>query len=292
MARFIAEIGSNHNRDADRAFQLVDECADAGAGAVKIQVFRIDDLFAAEIIAERPELAARSGWEFPLDLLAPLAQHAHERGLAFGATPFGLWAVDAVAEHVDFLKVASYELLWHDLLRACAQTGKPLIVSTGMAAETEIDAAVEAIGDDCAQLTLLHCVSAYPTPVQQCNLAAIQTLRARYGCPAGWSDHSAEATIVERAVRRWGAAEIELHVDLADEAGHEAGPHNWTPERLAATIAACEGPPLRDAAAADGDGVKRPMAAELHDVPWRADPSDGLRPLRTTREALRAGAPS
>lgn len=290
MARFIAELGSNHNRDAERARRLVDACADAGAGAVKVQVFRIDDLFAPEILAARPELAARAGWELPLELLAPLAAHAHERGMAFGATPFALWAVDAVAEHVDFLKVASYELLWHDLLRACAQTGKPLVISTGMAAEAEIDAAMHVLREEGARPALLHCVSAYPTPRRDCNLAAIETLRARYDCSAGWSDHSADPAIVERAVRRWGAAEVELHVDLDDGAGHEAGPHNWTPARIAATISACELPPLHDCDAGDGDGIKRPMDSERHDVPWRADPSDGLRPLLATRTALRVGA--
>jgi N-acetylneuraminate synthase len=293
MARFIAEIGSNHNRDLGRALQLVDECAAAGAEAVKIQVFRVGDLFAPEILATREDLRARSAWEFPVDeMLEPLAEAAHERGLAFGATPFGLWAVDAIAPHVDFLKVASYELLWHDLLRACAATGLPLIVSTGMATDGEIDEAVrvvrEAGGED---LTLLHCVSAYPTPLDQCNLAAIAALRERHGCRAGWSDHSAQSTVVERAVRRWGADDVELHIDLADEVGHEAGEHNWTPDRLAETIAACAGPPLDDASPADGDGVKRLMPAEAHDAPWRADPSDGLRPLIVTRESVLAARP-
>jgi len=291
MARFIAEIGSNHNRDDARARRLIDECADAGAGAVKIQVFRIEDLFAPEVLAARAELRTRSAWEFPLELLAPLAAHAHDRGLEFGATPFALWAVDAVAEHVDFLKIASYELLWHDLLRACAETGRPLLLSTGMATVSEIDDAVAVLRAAGARdLTLLHCVSAYPTPLEQCNLAAIESLHERHGCAAGWSDHSADPAVVERAVRRWGAEQVELHVDLADEAGNEAGEHNWTPARLGATIAACAGPPLTDSAPADGDGVKRPMAAEAHDVPWRADPSDGLRPLLATRAALPSGA--
>jgi len=291
VTTFIAELGSNHNGDLERAYELIDACAQAGARAVKIQVFRIDDLFSPEVLRTRPEIAAREAWEFALGMLAPLAARARERGMTFGATPFGLWAVDAVAPHVDFLKVASYELLWHDLLRACAATGKPLIVSTGMAAEAEIDAAVQVVraagGED---LTLLHCVSAYPTPPEQCNLAAIAALRERHGCPVGWSDHSADGAVVERAVRRWDAAQVELHVDLPDAAGHEAGAHNWTPADLAATIAACAGPPLDDDAPADGDGRKRPMPAEAHDVPWRADPSDGLRPLLATRAELRAAA--
>jgi sialic acid synthase SpsE len=289
MATFIAELGSNHNGDVDRAYELIDACAEAGAGAVKIQAFRIDDLFAPEVLAARPQIAAREAWEFPLELLEPLAARSRGHGMTFGATPFGLWAVDAVAAAVDFLKVASYELLWHDLLAACAATGKPLIVSTGMATDAEIDAAVRVVrAAGCDDLTLLHCVSAYPTPTAQCNLAAIAALRGRHGCRVGWSDHSAEAAVVERAVRRWGADPVELHVDLPDAGGHEAGAHNWTPSRLAATIAACAGPALHDDEPADGDGRKRPMPAEAHDVPWRADPSDGLRPLLATRADLSA----
>jgi sialic acid synthase SpsE len=284
MARFIAELGSNHNRDRNRAFELIDGAARAGAHAVKIQVFHVEDLFAPEILAVRDDLRAREAWEFPMELLEPLADHARSAGLQFSASAFGLWAIEALDEHVDFWKVASYELLWHELLRALAATGKPIVLSTGMATDEEIDAALAAIPG--STVRLLHCVSAYPTPEDQCNLAAIGSLRDRHDIPVGWSDHSRDSRVVERAVRRWNATDVELHLDLADEAGHEAGAHNWTPERLAALIAACDGPPLRDASPLDGDGYKRPMPAEEHDVPWRADPSDGLRPLRATREAL------
>jgi sialic acid synthase SpsE len=285
MARFIAELGSNHNRDRERAFELVDACAQAGADALKIQVFHIEDLFAPEVLAAREELRERRAWEFPMDLLAPLAERARAAGLQFSATAFGLWAIEPLNDHVDFWKVASYELMWHDLLRELAATGKPIVLSTGMATEHEIDAALAAIPG--ADVRLLHCVSAYPTPEDQCNLAAIATLRERTGLAVGWSDHSRNDRVVERAVRRWGASEIELHVDLPDERGNEGGEHNWTPERLAAVIAASAGPPLTDESQLDGDGRKRPMPAEEPDVAWRADPSDGLRPLLATRESLR-----
>jgi N-acetylneuraminate synthase len=281
---FIAEIGSNHNRDPERALALVDACAAAGADAVKVQLFRVEDLFAPEALAAHAQLRARSAWELPPELLGPLAERCRERGMRFGATPFATWAVEAAAPHVDFLKIASYELLWHELLRACASTGLPLLVSTGMATDAEVDAAVASIPG--AALTLLHCVSAYPVPPEQCNLAAIGALRERHGVPVGWSDHSRDPAVVERAVRRWGASDVELHVDAEDERGHEAGAHNWTPARLAALIAACAGPPLTDADPSDGDGVKRPATAEAHDVPWRADPSDGLRPLLSERAAV------
>jgi sialic acid synthase SpsE len=93
MARFIAELGSNHNRDLDRALALIDDCAAAGADAVKVQLFRIGDLFAPEALAALPQLRARSAWELPPELLAPLADRCRGRGLRFGVTPFAPWAV-------------------------------------------------------------------------------------------------------------------------------------------------------------------------------------------------------
>jgi len=285
VTRFIAEIGSNHNRDLTRALRLIDASAAAGCGAVKLQVFRVEDLFAPEVLARRPDLRARRAWELPMELLAPIADHCRSRGLALGATPFGLWAVEPLAERVDFLKIASYELLWHDLVRACAATGRPLLMSTGMATLEEVGGAVEAAGR--ADLTLLHCVSGYPTPPEEANLAAIATLREATGRPVGWSDHTNDAAVVRRAIRRWGAVEVEVHVDL-DGGGHEAGEHNWTPQALRALVAGvAEGGDAGDGdPRMDGTGEKLPMPVERFDVDWRADPADGLRPLRATREAL------
>jgi sialic acid synthase SpsE len=300
MTRFIAEIGSNHNGERARCLELVDAAAAAGCDAVKLQVFHVDDLFAAEALARHPHLAARRAWELPLEFLPALRERCAERGIELGATPFGLWAVDALAAHVDFLKVASYELLWHELIDACAQSGRPLILSTGMATLDEVAAAMQTARASGAEPRLLHCVSGYPTPAAQCNLAAIATLRARFDVPVGWSDHTGSTRVVRRAIQRWSAADVELHIDL-DGAGNEAGEHNWTPARLRALIGSLaatggagdedkeEGdgsPGPENAAALDGDGVKRPMPVELADVAWRADPEDGLRPLRALRGEL------
>jgi sialic acid synthase SpsE len=290
MTRFIAEIGSNHNRDLGRALALVEESAHAGAQAVKLQVFRVEDLFAPEVLASRGDLRDRRAWELPPRLLEPIAERCRALDLELGATAFGLWAIDELAPYVAFFKVASYELLWLESIRRVAATGRPLVLSTGMASVTEIDAAVAVAREaGCEDLRLLHCVSGYPTPPEQCNLAAIGALRERYGCPVGWSDHSARFEVVRRAVARWGASDVELHVDL-DGAGFETGAHNWTPAALAKLIHALAAPGSDGAVAAatDGDGVKRPMPIEQPDIAWRADPSDGLRPLLATRAAFRA----
>ena len=190
-----------------------------------------------------PTLDARRAWELPLDLLPALRERCDARGIELGATPFGLWAVEALLEYVDFLKVASYELLWHDLIAACASTGRPLILSTGMATLDEVVAAVDvARANGADDPLLLHCVSGYPTPPEQANLAAIATLREATGCRVGWSDHSVDPAVVERAVRRWGATDVELHVDL-DGHGNEAGEHNWTLEALRRLAARSTKPP-------------------------------------------------
>jgi len=278
VARFIAEIGSNHNRDRERCLALVDAAAAAGCGAVKLQVFRVEDLFTCEALAHDPRLARRRAWEFPVELLGQVRERCEERRVELGATPFAIWAVQALVDHVDFFKIASYELLWHELIRACAATGKPLVLSTGMSTLEEIATAVTAARG--AELRLLHCVSGYPTPPEQANLAAIETLRNRFGVPVGWSDHSCSERVVHRAIAHWRASDVEVHLDL-DGDGYEGGEHSWTPERLRALIALAE-----EDDALDGDGIKRPMPVELPDVAWRADPDDGLRPLRQMREHL------
>jgi sialic acid synthase SpsE len=290
--RFIAEIGSNHNRDRGRCLELVDAAADAGCRAVKLQIFTVEDLFSPEALAAKPELLGRRAWEFPMELLPDVRARCTERGLELGAAAFGLWAVSKLAEHVDFLKVASYEVLWHDLVRACSDTGLPLILSTGMATLEEVGAAVAvARAAGVRDLRLLHCVSGYPTPLDEANLRAIETLRERFECPVGWSDHTDDARVVRRAVNRWGASDIEVHIDL-DGDGYEAGAHCWTPDSLRRLIGELREVPDDDlgrlAQAVDGDGIKRPMPVEMPDVAWRADPTDGLRPLRSTRRLLAA----
>ena len=291
MTRFIAEIGSNHNTDLSRCLKLVDAAAQAGCEAVKLQVFRVEDLFAPQALKAHPELAQRRSWQFPLEFLKPLRERCRERGVELGATPFAQWAVRELADHVDFFKIASYELPWPALIASCAATGKPLVISTGMATLAEVSAAVEvARSGGVSELRLLHCVSGYPTPPEQANLRAIATLREHFAVPVGWSDHTCSAEVVRRAVTRWETSDVELHIDL-DGHGHEAGEHNWEPTRLReliASIAAAKPSSLNGTAAQaiDGDGIKRPMPVELPDVPWRADPEDGLRPMRSLRAKL------
>jgi sialic acid synthase SpsE len=280
MVKFIAEVSSNHAQDLGRSLAFVDAAAACGFDAVKFQLFRVAELFAPEILAKSPQHSKRAAWELPLAHLEPIARRCREKNIEFSCTPFYLEAVKQLEPYVAFYKVASYELLWSDLLKACAATGKPVIISTGMAIMPEIQAAVatleEAGADD---ITVLHCVSAYPSPPEQSNLSAIETIRKATGARTGWSDHSRIPAVIERAVHHWNAAAIELHLDL-DGTGEEYHTgHCWLPEEIAPVIAR-----IRQAFTADGNGFKEPVPAELPDREWRADPSDGLRPFKHVRK--------
>ena len=186
-----------------------------------------------------------------------------------------------VKPHIDFYKIASYELLWDDLLTTCAKTGKPIILSTGMATMPEIQHAVEVLKTNgCPSPTLLHCTSAYPTPYTEANLSAIQTIRNQTGCEVGWSDHTVEPAVLNRAVHRWGAKVIEFHLDLEGKGEEYSAGHCWLPDQIERVIK-----DIKKGFAADGNSVKEPVASELADRMWRNDPSDGLRPLKAMRES-------
>lgn len=278
-ALFIAEASSNHAQDLSRALAFVDAAASCGCDAVKFQLFRVNELFAPEVLAKSAKLRARVAWELPVSHIEPLTLRARERGIQFSCTPFYLEAVKELEPHVAFYKIASYELLWDDLLKACAQTGKPVIISTGMATMPEIEGAVRTLKRaGCRDLTVLHCVSAYPAPAEEANLSAIGAIREATGVSVGWSDHTRNPAVIERAVHRWDASAVEFHLDLDGKGAEYASGHCWLPDEIAPVIAR-----IREGERADGSGFKGPVAAELSDREWRADPSDGLRPLRHIR---------
>jgi N-acetylneuraminate synthase len=285
-AFFIAEASSNHAQELGRALAFVDAVADSGCDAVKFQLFKIDRMFAPEILAQSAKHRARAAWELPLSHLAPLAERCAWRGIQFSCTPFYPEAVEELRPFVDFYKIASYELLVTPLLEAAARTGKRIVLSTGMATLDEIQRAAETLrragADD---VTLLHCVSAYPTPVAEANLSAIAVLRDATGLEIGWSDHTRRPSVIERAVHRWNASAVEFHLDLDGEGAEYAAGHCWLPEEIAPVIAR-----IRESEAADGDGFKGPQPSELDDRDWRADPSDGMRPLLPVRAAWKPAA--
>ncbi len=283
---FIAEASSNHDRDLGRALAFVDAAADAGCDAVKFQLFKIARMFAPEILSRSAKHRARAQWELPAGHLPPIAERCSARGILFSCTPFYLDAVAELRPYVAFYKIASYELLVTPLLEACAATGKPVVLSTGMATMDEIRAATATLKRAGAtDITVLHCVSAYPTPPEEANLSAIEAIRKATGCQVGWSDHTRKPSVIERAVHRWGASAVEFHLDLDGEGAEYASGHCWLPGEIAPVIAR-----VREGVAADGTGFKGPQPSELSDRDWRADPADGMRPLRHIRAAWEPAA--
>lgn len=284
--RFIAEASSNHARDLSRALAFVDAAADARCDAVKFQLFKIERMFAPEILKQSAKHRDRIEWELPVEHLAPIAEHCARRGIAFSCTPFYVEAVAELRPFVDFYKVASYELLVTPLLQACAATGKPIVLSTGMATIEEIKKAAAVLKSAGARdVTLLHCVSAYPTPPEEANLSAIAAIREATEFPVGWSDHTRKPSVIERAVHHWNASVVEFHLDLDGQGAEYAAGHCWLPEEIAPVIAR-----IREAMLADGNGFKGPQPSELDDRDWRADPADGMRPLRHIRSSWKPAA--
>jgi N-acetylneuraminate synthase len=193
--------------------------------------------------------------------------------------------VDEIYPYVDMIKIASYEVLWTDMLIECARTKLPLVMSTGMATMKAVDSAVNTlVKNGCKDLTLLHCISGYPTPLRECNLNIMETLRCQFSWCAkiGWSDHSVNPNVIKRAVDKHGADLIEFHLDLQDGKGVEYyHGHCWLPDETMRMIY-----DIREGIIADGVYDKVIVASEIDDRDWRSDPSDGLRPVKNMRDKL------
>ncbi len=230
-AYVVAEAGVNHDGSLERALRLVEVAADAGADAVKFQVFRASELATAS--AGTADYQKGSGGESQREMLARveladrdferLRAYCADRGIEFLATPFGLRDVDRLLRlGVRAIKTASTDLNNVPLLRRVAETGLPLIVSTGAATAEEIEAGVARLrqwgGGN--RLVLLHCVSGYPTPLEAANLRAMGTLRETFGVPCGFSDHTTSTQTGAWAVAL-GATVLEKHFTLDRNA---AGP--------------------------------------------------------------------
>ncbi len=280
--KFVAEVSSNHSQDLSRAKEFIKVSAEIGCQAVKFQLFKIDELFSPEILEKSKAHRDRKQWELPLDFIPELSKYSHDLGIEFSCTPFYLNAVKELEPYVDFYKIASYELLWDDLIIECAKTNKELVLSTGMATIDEIEHAVDIFKKHSnAKLTLLHAISGYPTPVREANLKAIETLRDRFNIEVGLSDHSVSKEVVTRAVFKWDASMVEFHIDLDENGAEFKAGHCWLPNQMKDTIKF-----ISNGFLADGSGEKVPAPSEADDRLWRADPIDGLRPFKEIRKTF------
>ncbi len=280
MTKFIAEVSSNHNSDIQRCRSFIDEAFKIGCDEVKFQLFKLEELFAPEILEKSEDHRKRKQWELPLAFIPELSEYCHKKNIEFGCTPFYLDAVEELEPYVDFYKIASYELLWNDLLIKCAKTGKPVIISSGMATMPEIKDAVNVLkSNGCKKPTVLHCTSAYPTPYSEANLKAIETIRFETGCKVGWSDHTVEPSVINRAINKWDASVIEFHLDLDGRGEEYVSGHCWLPYQIKNVIS-----DVKKSLGSDGNGIKEPTFIETPDREWRADPDDGLRPSKSVRK--------
>lgn len=272
----VAEISANHNHDLDRALALVDAAADAGVDAVKLQTYTADSM---TLDVDRPEFRIGGGTAWDGDTLhrlygeaatpyawhAPLRDRALDRGLEFFSTPFDGDAVDLLDDlGVDVHKVASFEVTDTGLLERIGATGKPVIMSTGMATETEIARALDALDRaGSGPVILLKCISAYPAPVEEMNLRAIGALATRFDRITGLSDHTLGTEVAVAAVAL-GAHVIEKHITLARADGGPDSAFSLEPTELGALVAS-----VRAVETALGDGSIGPSPSEMASRPYR-----------------------
>jgi len=273
MIKWICEIGSNHNGSLDRCYKLITAAKDIGISAVKFQLFN-ENLYAPQYIKQRERLRK---WQLPLDYIPKIAEYCKEKDIKFGCSVFYLEAVKILKPYVDWYKIGSYELLWLDLIRAVAKTGKSVILSTGMGTDEEIEKAVIALkGND--NIILLHCNSSYPANVKDCDLTKINYLDLRHiylhNHPVGWSDHTRHPGIIYAAIAH-GAEVIEFHMDLEDEQGweYEHG-HCWLASEIKEVIDNVR----------IGEAASQPNEQNLEHLRQQRTDVDGMRPMREARE--------
>ncbi|GKW49726.1 N-acetylneuraminate synthase [Halomonas sp. NCCP-2165] len=289
----IAEAGVNHNGDRQRAFELVDAAADAGADAVKFQTFNAKRLAAVgapkaayqqqTTDASESQLAMLEALELPLAWHEPLQAHAHRRGIEFLSTAFDRQSLAFLETlNLPIYKVPSGEITNSSLLWHFARTGKPLVISTGMATLAEVEQALAVVCHALAhdeppgsldaawqswsqaeqrtalhgQVSLLHCTSQYPTPMEEVNLKAMDTLAHAFQLPVGYSDHTQGTLIPVAAVAR-GATIIEKHFTLDRNLPGPDHRASLEPDELCRMVAE-----IRAISLALGDGQKVPQPSE------------------------------
>ncbi len=264
----IAEAGDNHNGNLELAFQLVDKAAQAGADCVKFQTFVTEEVISKR--AEKAEYQKESTGadesqyemvkklELAFDNFRQLQQYAKEKGLMFLSTPFDIPSVDFLNSiDIPCFKIPSGEITNLPYLIRIAQTGRDIILSTGMAEIEEIEAAVKALRENGAgEISLLHCNTEYPTPMEDVNLRAMLTLKEKFSVRVGYSDHT-KGIEVPIAAAAMGAEIIEKHFTLDHNMEGPDHKASLEPDELKAMV---EG--IRNIEKALGNGIKTASRSE------------------------------
>lgn len=268
----IAEAGDNHNGNLDLAFQLVDKAAEAGADCVKFQTFLTEEVISKR--AEKAEYQKESTGadesqyemvkklELTFDNFRQLQQYANEKGLMFLSTPFDIPSVDFLESiDVPYFKIPSGEITNLPYLIRIAQTGRDIILSTGMAEMDEIEVAVKVLKEHGAgEISLLHCNTEYPTPMEDVNLRAMLTLKQKFGVKVGYSDHT-KGIEVPIAAAALGAEIIEKHFTLDHNMEGPDHKASLEPDELKAMVAG-----IRNIEKAMGSGIKTASDSEKKNI--------------------------
>lgn len=245
----IAELSANHNGKLETALRIIEEAQKAGADAVKLQTYKPDTI---TLNCDSEDFKIRGGlWDgrtlyelyeeahMPWDWHKPLFERARQLGITIFSSPFDNTAVDLLEDlNTPAYKIASFEAIDLPLIKYVASTGKPMIISTGMADEQEIQEAIDMAREGgCKQLAVLHCVSGYPAPAADYNLRTIPDMIERFGLVTGLSDHTLDNTTAITSVAM-GASIIEKHFTLNRSGG---GPDDSFSLEPAELVALCQG---------------------------------------------------
>jgi pseudaminic acid synthase len=272
----VAELSANHNQSFEQAVRIMEAAKDAGADAVKLQTYTADKI-TLRSKKEYFRIAGGTLWDgrtlhnlyqeafTPWEWQPKLKRLADDLGMHLFSSAFDESAVDFLEQmNVPAHKVASFELVDVGLIRKMARTGKPLIMSTGMASEAEIAEAVQAaLGAGAMGIALLKCTSAYPALPEEANLLAIPELARRFDCPAGLSDHTMGVEVPVAAVAL-GACIIEKHICLKRSDGGPDAAFSLEPEEFKAMVDA-----VRTAQKALGSPLFGPSKVEANSLRFR-----------------------